>query len=494
MDAGATKSKIKGIDLCYRSLFDAAPNAYVVLDREFNIVGCNTAYLNVVGRSSGDSIIGRNMFEAFPSDPSSASYQLLKASLERTLTTKSPDYLALIPYDTSQPGQPPDMRFWSATHTPLLGEDGDVELILQHTEDVTELQRLKDRDTFSSVVGTGLLRRAEAAQNAKLEAHEETEFLRELFQQAPGFTAVLLGPEHRYSIVNTSYENLVGNRQLVGLSVAQALPEVVGQGFIEILDKVFNTGQPYIGVAELVSLNSGENEPPRQRLLDFVYQPITLTNGRVAGIFVQGQDVTEKVQAQRQQEALNRELAHRLKNSMAMVQGIATQTLRGRTSPDAFNAFKERLRVLSAAHDILLAKKWSDAPLLSTIKAIVSPYGEGGHIKVSGDDIDLASRAVLNVAMLMHELATNAIKHGSLSSPEGTVHVNSHIEGSDLVLRWVEEGGPPAVPPSHSGLGARLIGAGLLGTGGTVMNYQPEGFSAEFRANLRDISEASKRK
>ena len=228
MDAGATKSKIKGIDLCYRSLFDAAPNAYVVLDREFNIVGCNTAYLNVVGRSSGDSIIGRNMFEAFPSDPSSASYQLLKASLERTLTTKSPDYLALIPYDTSQPGQPPDMRFWSATHTPLLGEDGDVELILQHTEDVTELQRLKDRDTFSSVVGTGLLRRAEAAQNAKLEAHAETEFLRELFQQAPGFTAILLGPEHRFSIVNTSYEHLVGNRPLAGLSVAQALPEVVG--------------------------------------------------------------------------------------------------------------------------------------------------------------------------------------------------------------------------------------------------------------------------
>ena len=102
-------------------------------------------------------------------------------------------------------------------------------------------------------------------------------------------------------------------------------------------------------------------------------------------------------------------------------------------------------------------------------------------------------RAVLNVAMLMHELATNAIKHGSLSSPEGTVHVNSQIEDNDLVLRWVEEGGPPAVSPSHSGLGARLIGAGLLGTGGTVMNYRPEGFSAEFRANLRDMSEASKR-
>jgi PAS domain S-box-containing protein len=127
----------------------------------------------------------------------------------------------------------------------------------------------------------------------------ERERLRELFQQAPGFMAVLHGPEHIFEIVNASYLQLVGHRgDIVGKPAREALPEIEGQGFFELLDQVFSTGEPFVGRDLPVSLQRQPGSPVEQRFIDLVYQPITDKEGQVTGIFVEGYDVTERVQGE----------------------------------------------------------------------------------------------------------------------------------------------------------------------------------------------------
>jgi PAS domain S-box-containing protein len=139
----------------------------------------------------------------------------------------------------------------------------------------------------------------------------EREWLGRLFAQAPGFMAMLRGPEHVFEFVNPAYSQLIGHRDVVGLPVREALPEVDGQGFFELLDRVYTTGEPFIGTAQKIGLQRVPGGPVQRRFLDFVYQPVTGADGAVIGIFVQGSDVSDRVQS----EALLREGEERLRIS-----------------------------------------------------------------------------------------------------------------------------------------------------------------------------------
>ena len=122
----------------------------------------------------------------------------------------------------------------------------------------------------------------------------EGERLRKLFSQAPGFMSVLRGPDHIIEFVNDAYARLVGDRPLVGLSVRESLPEVEGQGFFELLDEVYATGQPYFSHEAPLTLQRAPGAPLEERLVDFIYQPVTGADGAVTGIFVEGYDVTDR--------------------------------------------------------------------------------------------------------------------------------------------------------------------------------------------------------
>src|SRR5689334_22318988 len=124
----------------FEALFGASPNPYVLLAPDLSMVAMNDAYLSATLRKR-DDLIGKKMFEAFPSDPASDSYQLLNASLARAFETGLPDEIALIRYDIPLPSGEIEKRYWSATHTPMLDENGTVAFVMQHTVDVTELQR-----------------------------------------------------------------------------------------------------------------------------------------------------------------------------------------------------------------------------------------------------------------------------------------------------------------------------------------------------------------
>ena len=122
----------------------------------------------------------------------------------------------------------------------------------------------------------------------------EAERLRQLFDNAPGFIAVVRGPDHVFEFANAAYLQLVGHREIVGRQVREALPEVIGQGFIDLLDEVFASGQPFTGHSSRLSIRREPGAPFEERLVDFVYQPILNEEGRSTGIFVEGYDVTDR--------------------------------------------------------------------------------------------------------------------------------------------------------------------------------------------------------
>ncbi|MDP1599444.1 response regulator [Phenylobacterium sp.] len=141
---------------------------------------------------------------------------------------------------------------------------------------------------------------------------QERDYLRTLFQQAPSFMAILMGPEHVFDLINDAYLQLVGHRDLIGRSAREALPEIVGQGFFELLDGVLSAGEPFIGRNMPVMLQRTAAGPLEQRFVDLIYQPILGPDGTPVGIFVDGYDVTHRKQAEDELQQLNETLEQRV--------------------------------------------------------------------------------------------------------------------------------------------------------------------------------------
>lgn len=318
------RTGLSGLDL--DKLFNTSPNPYVIVDPELVMVGMNDAYLAVTMQTR-EALLGRPLFDAFPSDPDSVNGRMLRQSFAKVLKTGQPDHLPLIPYPIAKPDGSMAERYWSATHTPIKTADGSVRFILQHTVDVTELHLLRQSVPSSWQIETDVLRRADAVQGENLALGREREYLRSLFEQAPGFMAVLHGKHHVFEIANAAYLDLVGRREIIGRTVREALPDLEGQGFYELLDQVFETGEPYRAFGAKVALQRSENVGPDERFVDFVFQPVRDANGLVTGIFVQGNDVTDLRQAQeaaRESENRFRSLAQALPNHVwtATAEGI----------------------------------------------------------------------------------------------------------------------------------------------------------------------------
>lgn len=462
----------------FEALMAGSPNAYVVLDRNLVIVWMNEAYLAATMRAR-EELLGQSMFVAFPSDPGSESHMLLDGSFQRVLDSGQRDEIALIRYDIRDPDGNMATRYWSATHTPLTGAEGAVEYILQHTVDVTELQNLRAlRDAM------GVVQRASAVQARNRDLSEESEQLKALFEQAPGFVALLSGPDHTFRLANRAYLQLVGQRDVIGKGVAEALPEIVDQGFIAVLDTVRATREPYFGRGEKVVLENASLGRSYERYLDFIYQPIIADSGEVTGVLVQGHDVSEQIEAQEQQALLINELNHRVKNTLAIVQSLASQSFKGVSgSEDARRRFDARLGALAAAHSLLTAQNWKAARLWDTIRSAVEATAGSdiARIHCEGPDLQLRPQAAMSAAMMIHELSTNAIKYGALSVSQGRVDLRWSIAEQDdrhhLLLEWRETGGPPVTIPERRGFGTRLIETGIsTGSGGKArLEFLPQG-------------------
>ena len=293
----------------FSALFDASPYPYLLIDTHFVIIGANPSYLQSTGRHA-DDILGKNIFDAFPvnpADPDSTNLEEVRLSIERAIATRAPHTSALLRYAVSREtpeGTVFDERYWSAVHTPVLDESGAVAFIMQNAIDVTDLYRFDVtakkyylKQDANAVPDVAQLNRPQMHEAMTRILNAERSQLQILFNQAPGFIAVLTGADHTYETANEAYYQLIGYRNIIGQSAATALPELAGQGFDQLLDSAYQTGKPVVLRERKITLQREPGGPLEDRYVDMLYQPIRGQDGRVTGIFAQGNDVTGAYQA-----------------------------------------------------------------------------------------------------------------------------------------------------------------------------------------------------
>lgn len=210
------------------------------------------------------------------------------------------------------------------------------------------------------------------------------------------------------------------------------------------------------------------------------------------------QDITERKTAEEHAQLLMREINHRSKNLLAVVQAIAQQMTRNGDPATFPQRFAERLAGLASSQDLLVKNYWKGVPLTELIASQLSHYKHllGTRIRLVGDDLRIAAGAAQNLGMALHELGTNAAKYGALSNDRGEVAIAWKLTGSgeaqEFILAWTEENGPPVAPPAHRGLGSfivtRLFKHSL--SGDVTQDFAPSGVRWSIRAAASSIVES----
>lgn len=215
------------------------------------------------------------------------------------------------------------------------------------------------------------------------------------------------------------------------------------------------------------------------------YRMIVTRAPRDGLLIVAHDDVTTLVAAEQHQRLLSNELNHRVKNTLAVVQAIAAQTVRATRDVDAFKeAFTGRLAALSRVHDLLTRTGWSGEQLKTVAETILEPFGglDPRVIDIEGPDVMLDTSTAVVAGLALQELATNAVKYGALQKPSGRVSLTwqpSTIEVGHVDVLWIESGGPTVSPPQHEGFGSRLL-KGMTRDGHLSMEFLPAGLRCSF--------------
>ncbi|HEX2257907.1 MAG TPA: PAS domain S-box protein [Afifellaceae bacterium] len=263
------------------------------------------------------------------------------------------------------------------------------------------------------------------------------------------------------TFVNPAVEAMFGYRreELTGRNVRMLMPGEHQARHDGYLRNYLETGEAkIIGVGREVS---GVRKDGSFVPLFLAVSEFSLAGKRhFAGIL---RDISEAKAGERQRELLIRELDHRVKNSLAIVQSVCQQTLRSAESLTEFgDCFGGRLQAIARTHALLAAYNWSQTELSELIETIVEPYRDSGGVELRpGPPLLLKSSAALHIGMALNELMTNSAKYGALSAAAGRIDLGWQVNGSgELQLTWSERGGPPVSPPERRGFGTALIEKG----------------------------------
>jgi len=302
---------------------------------------------------------------------------------------------------------------------------------------------------------------------------------------------LLWGPQH-ISIHNDAFLPILGKKSP---AIGRPFGEVWSEAWYRIGPMV---ARAYAGEPTFVEdfpLMIERHGRPEQAYFTFCYSPIRDDDGRIAGMLDTVIETTSKVQTQQQEKLINAELAHRIQNTLTIVNSICDQTFRTASSLDeARITFSRRLKALGQAHIVLTQSSWISAPMAAIIEGALTPHSMApGEICAQGPPVNLSPRQALSLSMAIHELATNSMKYGALSAAGGEVTVRWTLEPIDgdqcLRLRWTESGGPRVAPPERRGFGTRLIEQVLAEDfGGRVkLCYAPEGLRFELATKLSNL-------
>lgn len=241
--------------------------------------------------------------------------------------------------------------------------------------------------------------------------------------------------------------------------------------------KAARSGMDAHGDDEVFFRKDGSSFP-----VEYWVRPI-VRDGRIDGAVCTFVDLTERKQNEQRQQMMNHELAHRVKNTLAMVQAIVGQTLRNSpATAQAIESINERLVALGNAHSAMTRTRWGNASIADVVEGAIAVHRPQPHrISVDGVSLELGSKAALAIALAMHELCTNATKYGALSNDSGTVSITWKVIGgaadSHFQMRWKESGGPPVKVPTRKGFGSRLIAQSIALdlAGEAKLVFEPDG-------------------
>ncbi|CAN1723051.1 histidine kinase [Hyphomicrobium sp. 1Nfss2.1] len=294
-------------------------------------------------------------------------------------------------------------------------------------------------------------------------------------------SAIVWGPALT-TIYNDSFLSILGEKK-----------NTLGKSFADIWQEAWPeislmVEQAYSGEAVFVEnfpLVIDRHDRPEQAYFTFCYSPLRMADGSIGGMMDTVVETTETMNARAHSERLSEELTHRLKNTIAVVQSIARQTLRSAIDRELMDAFENRLSALSVAHDALTKEGWVNASVKSIAEAALSLISDRKQIDLEACDVEVGPKAALTLSLLLHELATNADKYGALSNDAGRVRVRFEVRDGSLVLNWEEHGGPPVEQPTRRGFGSRIINLGL---GGKVdYEFRPSGLVLQAEAPLSEL-------
>ena len=208
---------------------------------------------------------------------------------------------------------------------------------------------------------------------------------------------------------------------------------------------------------------------------------------RISGVTI---DVTERKEAEERQVLLAREVDHRARNALAIIQSIIRLT-RAKSVDEYVATVEGRIKALALAHTLLSDSRWHGADLGTLVAEEFAPYRSGNKVELKGPNVSLSPATAQGIALALHELATNAAKHGALSSLKGKVGLTWQLQSDILTLHWVENGGPPIKTPSARSFGLKVIKASIeqqLG-GKTTFDWNPKGLRCDLSIALRDVKE-----
>ena len=434
-----------------------------IFDREMRYLAASAQYLTDQGLPGDTPMEGRLHYEVFPDIP-----QRWRDIHARVLTEGAEFGHEGEPFERAD-GQLEWIR-WSIA--PWRADDGSIGGLVLYTEEVTS--------------------RVEA--RLRLEAAEQK--YRAVFTQA-AMGVARVAPDGRLLEVNDrfceiahrsradlltrSYQEITHSDDL-DTDIAQARALLAGDIDTYSIEKRYigQAGEP-VWIDLTVSLVRKAGGEP-----DYFIAVI-------ADIAARKDAQAEQQRYQGQLRLMINELNHRVKNTLATVQSMAAQTLRGEPDPlSAYEKFEARLMGLSEVHEVLTRERWHGAALHEVAHRALRPFGDGAseRIRLDGPEVWLAPGAALTMALVFHELATNAVKYGSLSRDSGRVDLTWTIQrpGERLRLTWVETGGPAVAPPKRRGFGSRLIERALQGElrGSAAMAFDAAGLTCAMEAVLPD--------
>ncbi|MBK8007296.1 MAG: PAS domain-containing protein [Rhizobiales bacterium] len=376
-----------------------------------------------------------------------AGAQMLNRTDEDILVAPERDAITAMKRKVLESGEPAEIEAWhempegrvlfSLYIEPTRNLDGEINGIRCAAADITRIRSLEGEQR----------RLAEELRNA-LHRYE-------IALRGSNVTVFTQDQDLRYTSISNTF---LGRRvdQIVGLTDDDVIPVSDRRTIVDLKQQALSTGEPVDAELRLKG-------PTASRWYDFHFEPLRDVEGRVVGLTCAAVDITEGKAGEEHLRLLMRELTHRSKNLLAVIQALARQTSRHAGSLDSFlEEFSARLQALSRSHDLLVQEEWHSAGLRDLVNTQLGHYidRDQSQINIEGPPVHLRPEAAQSLGLALHELAVNAAKYGALSNPNGRVDViwtPNEETGNGIVIRWVERDGPKVERPKKHGFGTMAI-------------------------------------